>query len=246
MSPEIMLGMDFDEKADIFSFGVILVELLAWKISDGLSFMKRVIPGFGFDEKEIRQYETEISPPAYVDLVLQCIDTDTKSRINMKGIQQGLKLVEMSLATSKNVGTIFIAKTNLDSLDIETAVTMEDKQLNLTLIHSDVFSESSYPSIQRINMATAISHNIPHRFTIHRTANISKKCEHCEKHISFKHLRCDECGCYAHMDCADKLPRFCGLTKSLQNLVSPHKSLHSAESLLSPLTSATNNSANKP
>ena len=227
-----MLGMDFDAHADIFSFGVVCAELLAWKVSDGNEFMKRIIPGFGFSEKEIMQYDNELTPPPYLDIIKKSIEIEPDKRITMKEVQANLKEIEGALKATKNVGTIFIARTNLDSL--ESVLVREDTVLKH--INSDVFvEESPYPSLQRVNRASVISHNIPHRFSIHRSASLVKKCEHCDKHVYYKHLVCDECNCVAHLECGQKLPSYCGLRKSLQNLVSPYKSMHSAESLLSPI-----------
>ena len=231
---ETNLGMDFDSKADIFSWGVIGAELLAWKVSDGVQFMKRVIPGFGFDEADIRKYDNEITPPPYIDMILKCVEPDAQKRITMKEVLQILKEIEMILQVSKNVGTIFIAKTNLDSLDSSPVIEEDVRPIRGNLVNSDVFPESKYPSLQRVNQASVISHNIPHRFSIHKIPSLAKKCELCEKHIYFKHLECDECGCSCHMECGIHMPSFCGLSKSLQTLVSPAKSMHSAESLLSP------------
>ena len=244
MSPEIMLCMEFDSKSDIFSYGVIAAELLAWKISDGTSFMRRLIPGFGFDEKEIRKYDTELTPPPYIDMILKCLEIDTRKRITMKEVQVTLKQIELILAAThgKNMGTIFIAKTNLDSMEdspFALDVPADSSRLKSNK-NSAVFSDidedeqKSNPSLHRLNKASVISHNIPHRFSIHRSASLVKKCELCEKHVYFKHLVCDECDCVSHLECGVKLPSYCGLTKSLQTLVSPHKKLQSAESLLSP------------
>eukprot|EP00835_Amoeboradix_gromovi_P006552 NODE_794_length_4196_cov_0.103246.p1 type:complete len:251 gc:universal NODE_794_length_4196_cov_0.103246:2458-3210(+) len=240
MSPEIMLGMDFDNQSDVFSYGVISAELLGWKISDGLTFMKRKIPGFGFEEKELRRLNTIDTPAAYIEMVLKCVEIDPLKRINIKQVQSILKDIENSLTSTKNVGVFIISKTNLDQLDLEPIATEEPKSNILEsskimrVVNSEVFSEESqYPSLQRVNKASVIGHNIPHRFSIHRSGSLVKKCEQCDKHVYFKHLVCDECSCVAHLECGDKLPSFCGLTKSLQNLVSPHKSVHSAESMLS-------------
>ncbi len=232
-----MLGLDFDSKTDIFSYGVIAAELLGWKMSDGNTFMRRVIPGFGFADSEIMVLDTNSTPPPYITMILECLETDCSKRITTKEILAILKEIEMTLHATKNVGTIFIAKTNLDSLESDIT-TIEHKFVNGPNGHSDLFSEETrFSSLQRVNKASVISHNIPHRFSIHRSASLVKKCVQCDKHVYFKHLMCDECQCVVHLECSVRIPSFCGLSKSLQTLVSPHKSsLQSAESLLSPLS----------
>lgn len=48
MAPEIMLCMDYTEQVDVFSYGMILCELISRKTPSATNF-KRVIPGFGID-----------------------------------------------------------------------------------------------------------------------------------------------------------------------------------------------------
>lgn len=51
-APEIMFCMDYDERIDVFSYGVILCELVSRK-EPGMSVFKRVVPGFGINPDEI-------------------------------------------------------------------------------------------------------------------------------------------------------------------------------------------------
>jgi len=48
MAPEILLCMDYSELVDVFSFGMILAELISRAVPSGKIF-KRVIPGFGLN-----------------------------------------------------------------------------------------------------------------------------------------------------------------------------------------------------
>jgi len=48
MAPEILFCMDYTELVDVFSFGMILCELLS-RVSPTATNFKRVIPGFGID-----------------------------------------------------------------------------------------------------------------------------------------------------------------------------------------------------
>ena len=41
MSPEIMIGEEFDLPTDVFSLGVILCEILARKLADDVTFKVR-------------------------------------------------------------------------------------------------------------------------------------------------------------------------------------------------------------
>ncbi|KAJ3124790.1 hypothetical protein HK100_011115, partial [Physocladia obscura] len=54
MAPEIILCMEFDQKVDIFSYGVILCELAVNAVADGdINAFVRQIPGFGLSIPEI-------------------------------------------------------------------------------------------------------------------------------------------------------------------------------------------------
>lgn len=48
MAPEILLLMDYTEQVDVFSFGMMLCELIS-RISPNATNFKRVLPGFGVD-----------------------------------------------------------------------------------------------------------------------------------------------------------------------------------------------------
>ena len=51
-APEIMFCIDYDERIDIFSYGLVLCEILS-RQSPSLTIFKRVVPGFGLDPEEI-------------------------------------------------------------------------------------------------------------------------------------------------------------------------------------------------
>ena len=48
MAPEILLCMDYSEQVDVFSYGMVLCELLSRK-QPNATYFKRMIPGFGID-----------------------------------------------------------------------------------------------------------------------------------------------------------------------------------------------------
>jgi len=51
-APEIMFCIDYDERIDIFSYGMVLCEILS-RQPPSLTVFKRVVPGFGLDPEEI-------------------------------------------------------------------------------------------------------------------------------------------------------------------------------------------------
>lgn len=53
MAPELMLGNDYNEKSDIFSFGMLMFEIIARK-DVGKLIPRSVKSSFGVDEKLVR------------------------------------------------------------------------------------------------------------------------------------------------------------------------------------------------
>jgi LIM domain kinase 1 len=97
MAPEIILGMTFDKRVDIFSFGVILCELATRSVStESNETFRRIIPGFGLNELEIRNAAlSEGTSESFVTLALQCAEDDPQKRPNWRQIQSDLKSYEM-------------------------------------------------------------------------------------------------------------------------------------------------------
>ena len=79
MAPEIMLSLDYTELIDVFSYGMVLAELLS-RVKPDTRHFKRVIPGFGLDDAEVRSLIQPGCPPVLVDLVLQCVSDEPELR----------------------------------------------------------------------------------------------------------------------------------------------------------------------
>ncbi|RKP08957.1 kinase-like domain-containing protein, partial [Thamnocephalis sphaerospora] len=71
MAPEIMLGMEFDTAVDVFSFGVVLCELVCRCTTDAGVFT-RAVPGFGIDADTVTDNATEGCPDGLLQLALRC------------------------------------------------------------------------------------------------------------------------------------------------------------------------------
>ena len=54
MSPEILMGEEFGLPSDIFSLGVIFVEILTRTLVDGDTFARQ-LPSFGLDHDEVKE-----------------------------------------------------------------------------------------------------------------------------------------------------------------------------------------------
>ncbi|KAI0297013.1 kinase-like protein [Multifurca ochricompacta] len=79
MSPEILLGNEFDLPTDIFSLGVILAEISARRLADDTHF-SRSAPSFTIDTDEVRKLASPGCPPEFIQLAIDCIAEDPAAR----------------------------------------------------------------------------------------------------------------------------------------------------------------------
>lgn len=96
MSPEILLGNEFDLPTDIFSLGVMLCEIGSRQLADDVHF-KRSAPTFGIDEDEVRSRISPGCPPGFIQLCLDCTDVTPENRPTTLEILQRLKDIEANI-----------------------------------------------------------------------------------------------------------------------------------------------------
>ncbi|TEB17470.1 kinase-like protein, partial [Coprinellus micaceus] len=110
MSPEILLGDEFSLPTDIFSLGVIFCEIAARKLADDRTF-KRTAPTFGIDADEVRKRVAEDAegqgcPKAFVDLAIECCNTDPSRRPGTRQILERLRVIEAEVLARKEEGDV--------------------------------------------------------------------------------------------------------------------------------------------
>lgn len=93
MSPEILMGNEFDLPTDIFSLGVIFCEIASRKLASDHTF-KRSAPSFGIDADEVRRLASPGCPPALIQLCLDCVAVDPKDRPTTRTILERLRDIE--------------------------------------------------------------------------------------------------------------------------------------------------------
>ncbi|KAI0056860.1 kinase-like protein [Artomyces pyxidatus] len=93
MSPEILLGNEFDLPTDIFSLGVIFAEIAARRLADDRHF-KRAAPSFALDPQEIRDLASPGCPPAFVQLAIDCLAEEPEARPTTRVILERLREIE--------------------------------------------------------------------------------------------------------------------------------------------------------
>ncbi|KAF9529035.1 kinase-like domain-containing protein [Crepidotus variabilis] len=103
MSPEILLGDEFDLSTDIFSLGIILCEIGARKLADERHF-KRTPPSFGIDPDEVKKMMSPGYPEDFLQLCLDCCQTEPKSRPTTRDILERLRLIEAEVLSRPSEG----------------------------------------------------------------------------------------------------------------------------------------------
>ncbi|KAG1852620.1 kinase-like domain-containing protein [Suillus tomentosus] len=93
MSPEILLGEEFDLPTDIFSLGIIFCEIAARRLADDRHF-KRTGPMFGIDPEEVHRWASPGCPPAFLALAFDCLAQDPKARPTTRVILERLGEIE--------------------------------------------------------------------------------------------------------------------------------------------------------
>jgi LIM domain kinase 1 len=93
MSPEILLGNEFDLPTDIFSLGIILCEIAARKLADDYHF-KRAAPMFGIDIEEVKRRASPGCPGAFIELCLDCLALEPAARPTTRVILDRLREIE--------------------------------------------------------------------------------------------------------------------------------------------------------
>lgn len=93
MSPEILLGDEFDLPTDIFSLGIILCEIGSRQLADDNHF-KRTAPTFGIDAEEVKKLMSPGCPEDYYQLCIDCLNTNPTLRPTTRTILDRLRAIE--------------------------------------------------------------------------------------------------------------------------------------------------------
>ena len=78
MSPECLRGEFYDHQADIFSFGIIMCELIA-RVEADPDILPRT-PNFGVEYSSFRELCDDSCPPDFLKLTFTCVSIDPESR----------------------------------------------------------------------------------------------------------------------------------------------------------------------
>jgi LIM domain kinase 1 len=115
MSPEILLGDEFDLPTDVYSLGVIFCEILARKLADDFTFKvgwllhsctptmplwtctQRPAPSFNIDNDEVRQLASPGAPADFLQLAIDCCALRPADRPTTPQILARLRAIEVEV-----------------------------------------------------------------------------------------------------------------------------------------------------
>eukprot|EP00011_Vannellida_sp_DIVA3-517-6-12_P014246 CAMPEP_0114616352 /NCGR_PEP_ID=MMETSP0168-20121206/6642_1 /TAXON_ID=95228 ORGANISM="Vannella sp., Strain DIVA3 517/6/12" /NCGR_SAMPLE_ID=MMETSP0168 /ASSEMBLY_ACC=CAM_ASM_000044 /LENGTH=326 /DNA_ID=CAMNT_0001827463 /DNA_START=158 /DNA_END=1137 /DNA_ORIENTATION=- len=79
MAPEVILGMEYDTQADVFSFGIVLFELITrQKVSEALQ--RSPMDAFDLDQEKTRKLLPADCPKSFSDLAFRCASYEPDNR----------------------------------------------------------------------------------------------------------------------------------------------------------------------
>ena len=92
MAPEIIMENLYNEKADVFSYGMILAEVLSGFAPDMKNFARQM-PDFGINPDEVSDKALSGAPPKLIEVAMQCVQLDSHIRPSFVEVVQDLQEV---------------------------------------------------------------------------------------------------------------------------------------------------------
>jgi LIM domain kinase 1 len=96
MSPEIIMGENFDLPTDVYSLGIIFIEILT-RIVVGAKVYSRQAPVFTPDPDAVRRHASPGCPPDFIDLALQCCRFAPVDRPTLPEVLLRLRAIELKV-----------------------------------------------------------------------------------------------------------------------------------------------------
>ncbi|ODN80475.1 hypothetical protein L202_02713 [Cryptococcus amylolentus CBS 6039] len=96
MSPEIINGGDLDLPTDVFSLGIIFIEIMSRHVVDSKHFTRQA-PSFVPDPTEVTARASPGCPRAFIDLALACTAEDPADRPKMTEVLSRLRSIELQV-----------------------------------------------------------------------------------------------------------------------------------------------------
>ncbi|XP_075773447.1 LIM domain kinase 1 isoform X2 [Pelodiscus sinensis] len=96
MAPEMINGRSYDEKVDVFSFGIVLCEIIG-RVSADPDYLPRTMD-FGLNVRGfLERYCPPACPPSFFPIAVCCCDMDPEKRPSFPRLAQWLEVLHMHL-----------------------------------------------------------------------------------------------------------------------------------------------------
>lgn len=96
MAPEMIMGFQYDNKVDVFSYGIVLCELITRvKISDHLQ--RKPQEAFGLNVSQLEKLIPADCPPEFAQVAIDCCAYEPSARPSFKDVIRRLKPIQKSL-----------------------------------------------------------------------------------------------------------------------------------------------------
>jgi serine/threonine protein kinase len=92
ISPEVLANKKYSEKADVYSFGIVLWEIYSGQVP--YEGMQQIQTGLGVLNKNLRPKIPHACPKPIANLIKQCWDKDPKKRPSFETILKKFGVVQ--------------------------------------------------------------------------------------------------------------------------------------------------------
>lgn len=96
MAPEVILGMQYNQKADVFSYGIVLCEIITRK-KISLELQRSPADAFGMDVAKFKELIPSDCPLEFATLAMECCAYDPNDRPPFTDIVRKLKEIDKNL-----------------------------------------------------------------------------------------------------------------------------------------------------
>jgi len=147
MAPEVIFGEEYDERADVFSFGVVLVEIITRRIPGKNNFLMRLPKKkFAIDIEEFRAAVPPDTPPSLVECTIQCLAYDPDDRLTSEQVYDWLNDLcrELSLSNEPlSPRPSIILSSSSSSTSTSTTTTTNDNTSSTTDTNTNVVGSNN-------------------------------------------------------------------------------------------------------
>eukprot|EP00116_Pleurobrachia_bachei_P001233 sb/3461495/ len=173
MAPEVILGKEYDKKADVFSYGIILCEIIGRCVADPDSSVYRTI-NFEVNFEEFTKSSCEGCPADFLELAKKCCKLNPEDRPEFVAIKDCCSELISSYyepSTSEiHDMDMTITRTSMDKLNLSESETFNSWDLQprfnlnretvVRALDDDIPSSAAVP-IRRPSTASSIINPIP-------------------------------------------------------------------------------------